>query len=162
MKKSKNQLNEIKLVGISVKTNNAAEMNPDTGKIMPTINKYFSNNINEKISNRKNPGAMYCVYADYEGDHNGEYTYFVGEEVISFDNVDSTLKTHTIPQQKYVKFEVAPGKMPEICINAWKEIWSMDSNSLGGERSFVADFEIYDKTPEAIEKEGFNIYIGIK
>ena len=69
------------LAGITARTSNHAEMNPETAQIGATLYKYISNNLAEKIPNRKKPGITYCVYTEYESDHTGPYTYFVGEEV---------------------------------------------------------------------------------
>ena len=161
MEKSKTELKEIKLVGIKARTSNAREMNPDTALIGANINRYFSNNLGQKIIGRVKPGVTYCVYADYEADENGEYTYFVGEEVSSFDDVDPIFDTHIIPKQTYVKFNVGPGGMPEICINAWQEIWKMTPETLGGKRNYIADFEIYDERAADYTNTALDIYLGI-
>jgi hypothetical protein len=44
MEKTIELLAPIQLVGITARTNNAAEMNPATGKIGPTLQRYFQNN----------------------------------------------------------------------------------------------------------------------
>lgn len=75
------RLQEIKLVGISEKTSNQEEMNPKTAKIGITLERYFKNNLAEKISKRIKPGVTYCVYTNYAADEKGPYTYFVGEAV---------------------------------------------------------------------------------
>ncbi|MFV9898704.1 MAG: GyrI-like domain-containing protein [Rickettsiales endosymbiont of Dermacentor nuttalli] len=64
--------------------------------------------------------------------------------------------------QRYVKFTTSVGKMFEICVNAWKKIWSMTPNKLGGERNYVADFEIYDNRTSDPKNTILDIYIGIK
>jgi predicted transcriptional regulator YdeE len=156
-----NKLPEIKLVGIKVRTNNALEADPMTGKIMPTIQSYFHRSLFEKISDRKKPGTTYCVYTNYESDHTGDYTYFVGEEVTCFDSLCEELTTLTIPSQSYVKFTNGPGVMPDVCIDVWKKIWNMTPEDLGAKRSYVADFEIYDERSCNPLKTTLDIYIGI-
>ena len=84
MKKQTIVLPEIKLIGISIRTNNESEINPDTGKISGLVQRYFHQALYEKIPHRKKPGTTLCVYTDYESDHTGDYTYFIGEEVESF------------------------------------------------------------------------------
>lgn len=76
---------EIKLIGICVRTNNEQESDKMKEKIFPCIQKYFHGALFEKIPNRKKPGTTFCAYTDYESDYTGDYTYFVGEEVSSFD-----------------------------------------------------------------------------
>lgn len=161
MKNEKIELKEIKLVGITARTSNAKEMNPDTALIGATINRYFSNNLGEKILDKVKPFTIYCVYTNYESDENSEYTYFVGAEVGSFEEVDPIFETHIIPKQTYVKFGVGPGSMPEICINAWQEIWQMTPGDLGGKRNYISDFEIYDERAADYKNAALDIYLGI-
>ena len=162
MQNEKINLGEIKLVGITARTNNNAEMNPETAKISATLGRYYEGKLADKIIGRIKPGVTYCVYTDFETDENGEYTYFVGEEVDSFENVDPNFKTLTIPRQDYIKFNVGPGKMPDICIKAWQDIWKMKSDDFGAERSYIADFEIYDERAADISNASFDIYLGMK
>ena len=162
MQKQITRLEEIRLVGITIRTNNANEMNPETGKIGPTVQKYFKHGLAEKIINRKNPGTTFCVYTNYESDVTGEYTYFVGEEVTAFGSMAEGLETLTIPTQNYAKFTNEPGPMPSVCIGMWQNIWAMKSSDLGGDRAYIADFEVYDN--RSIDKNNtiLDIYIGIK
>jgi predicted transcriptional regulator YdeE len=151
----------IQLVGITARTNNAAEMNPTTGKIGPTLQRYFQNNLAEKIKARKKPGTTYCVYTDYESDCNGDYTYFVGEAVSHLDEVDPNLETKLIPAQRTIKFTTGPGPMPTVCIELWQKIWTMTDADLGGTRAYVADFEVYDERSHDPQNTVLDIYIGI-
>lgn len=162
MEKTATTLKEIKLVGISAKTSYSNEINPETAKIGATLGQYHGSGLANKINGRKNPGVTYCVYTEYESDEKGEYTYFVGEEVDSFDNMNESLEKLVIPTQNYSKFAVGPGQMPNVCIDAWMKIWSMNNADLGGERNFIADFEIYDNRASDLSKAVFDIYIGIK
>jgi predicted transcriptional regulator YdeE len=120
-------LPEIKLVGITTRTNNAHlfKVDPRVNKVAAIVQKYFHNGLSEKIDGRKNPGATFCVYTNYESDFNGGYTYFIGEEVASFGVVDKEFEMLTIPVQNYVKFTNQPGPMPAVCIDMWQNIWKM-------------------------------------
>jgi len=162
MKKVNVQLPEIKLVGIKIRTKNSDEMNSETAKIGQTIGNYFENNLSQKIPGRIKPGTTYCAYTEYESDENGEYTYFVGEEVDSFEQIDPMFTSLIIPSSSYTKFECGPGKMPMICINAWKAIWQMRHNDLGGKRAYIADFEIYDERAKDYSNAALDIYIGLQ
>jgi len=51
--------------------------------------------------------------------------------------------------------------MPDVCMNAWKEIWNMSSETLGGQRAYRADFEIYNERAQDHHQVEFDIYIGI-
>lgn len=161
MEKTAAQLPEIKLVGITARTNNAAEFNPATAHIPNTIQQYFQKGLSEKIAHRKQPGTTYCAYTDYESDLNGNYTYFIGEEVDSFDNLPEGLTPLTIPAQTYTKFTNGPAPMPNVCISLWQKIWQMPSSELGGTRSYRADFELYDERAHDQNNTVLDIYIGL-
>ncbi|HJK86174.1 MAG TPA: GyrI-like domain-containing protein [Candidatus Megaira endosymbiont of Nemacystus decipiens] len=161
MKTSNESLSEIKLVGITARISNSLEGNPETAKIGQTIGNYFENNLSQKIAHRVKPGTTYCAYTEYETDENGQYTYFVGEEVNSLDKIPDGFETLIIPASNYTKFECGPGGMPRVCIDAWKEIWGMQEADLGGKRTYIADFEIYDERAKDYGNTILDIYIGV-
>ena len=162
MKKELTNKPEIKLVGLSVRTNNKNEMNPQTAKIGETAGYFWSQNIVAQIPNRKNPGMVLAVYTDYDSNVHGDYTYFIGEEVNSFENIPSGLRQLIIPPAQYQKFIVPAGKMPEVVINAWQQIWNMSADDLGGKRAYKADFEVYDVSKSNPDNTSLDIYIGIE
>jgi len=159
MQKTIIMLPAIKLVGISCRTNNLAEMEPATAKISTTIKKYIA--LSTKIKHDK-PSTTYCVYTNYESDFSGDYTYFIGKEVAEFNNIPAEFDTLTIPAQNYTKFTTEPGSMPMVCIEMWKKIWNMNPEELGGERAYRADFEIYNERANDPQQTILDIYIGIK
>src|SRR5579862_3270002 len=124
MKKEIVNKNEIKLVGLTVRTNNKNEMNPQTSKIGELAGHYWNQNVASRISNRENPGVTLSVYTEYDSNEHGDYTYFIGEEVSSFENIPAALHQLTVPAAKYIKFTTTSGKMPEVVINAWQQIWA--------------------------------------
>lgn len=162
MNKVITHLPEIKLVGITARTSNRAEMNPDTAKIPMTMQQFFGEKMQDRIFNRKNPGKIFAVYTEYESDKDGEYTYFLGEEVISFENIKEDFKTLTISGQTYAKFTSNPGVMPKVVIDMWQDIWEMDAAKLGGKRAYLADFEVYDERSWDPNNAILDIYIGIQ
>lgn len=162
MQKTFAELKEIKLVGITTRTNNAIEYNPSTNTIGGTVQKYFHKGLAEKIKHRKNPGTTFCVYTNYESDENGDYTYFIGEEVNSFEDADNDFETLTIPAQNYAKFTSNSGSMPDVCINMWKDIWKMNESHFGGKRAYIADFEVYDERSQDQNNAILDIYIGVR
>lgn len=153
---------EIKLIGLTARTNNKNEMNPQTSKIGELAGRFWSQNIASQISNRKNPDVTLSIYTEYDSNEHGDYTYFIGEEVSSFDNVPSGLQKLIIPAAKYQKFTTPSGKMPDVVITAWQQIWEMSANDFGGERAYIADFEVYDQRASDPANTSLDIYIGIK
>lgn len=162
MKKELINKPEIKLIGLTARTNNQNEMDPETSEIGKLAGHFWGQNIASQIPNRKNPGATLSIYTDYDSNEHGNYTYFIGEEVNSFENVPSEFQQLTIPAATYQKFTTSSGKMPAVVINAWKEIWKMSSADFGGERAYVADFEVFDQRANDPNNASLDIYIGIK
>lgn len=158
MQETKITFPEIKLVGIKkIRTINEAEFDPKTAQILPTIQKYGQENYPAKIKHRKNPGRTFAIYFEYENDHKGEYSYFIGEEVTAFTDNDN-LEQYTIPSQIYNRFTTESGEMANVIVKAWQEIWQMDDSN----RNYIADFEIYDQRAQDPKNAIADIYIGIK
>jgi predicted transcriptional regulator YdeE len=156
------KLPEIKLVGISIRTNNLAEIDPATGKILGCVQRYFHGQLANQIPNRKKPGTTFCAYTNYESDHTGDYTYFIGEEVTDFGLLPTGFEALSIPTQPYAKFTNGPGPMPQVVREPWFAIWKMSPQELGGTRSYLTDFEIYDERASDHEKIVLDICIGLK
>ena len=163
MKQIITHLPELKLVGITARTNNKHlfESDPATNKVAETVQKYFHGGLPNKILHRQKPGVTYCAYTEYESDFNGDYTYFIGEVVSSFDDLPEGFVAFTIPAQTYVKFTNGPAAMPMVCIEMWQKIWKMDNPTLGGTRGYLADFELYDERASDHQSVTLDIFIGI-
>lgn len=166
MKQTTEQLAEIKVVGISARTNVIDEVNWETGKIFPTLKKYFHQELAKGILGRKKPGTTLCVYTDYKPDQygncKGEFTYLIGEEVDTFEGQPSHLNQVTIPVQTYEKFTCGPAPMPAVVNDPWNKIMHMTPDEFGGEREFLADFELYDERAADHTNIVLDIYIGVK
>lgn len=162
MNKTMQELPEIKLVGITARTSNALEMNPETAKIASTMQMFFGGGMQEQILGRKKPGTVFAVYTDYESDELSGYTYFLGEEVNNFESIGKGFETLTIPTQNYVKFTSTSGKMPAVCIDMWQNIWKMKAADFGGVRAYIADFEVYDERSQNPKHAVLDIYVGLR
>ena len=71
-------VNEKIISGLSIRTRNALEMNPETAQIGKLIQR-FDQNIRV---NFKEGARVYSVYFDYESDVSGEYTMLAGADRI--------------------------------------------------------------------------------
>lgn len=151
----------LKLLGLSAKTSNQKEMDPKTAVIGKTFERFFSEKIGENLPSCCSD-SLFAVYTEYESDFNGSYTYFLGVEVSDFDSVPKMLSTLLIPAQTYTQFTTEPGAFPNVVIKAWENIWKMDKASLGGERAYLADLEIYDARSHNPQQAIIDILIGLK
>lgn len=161
MKSSIIKIPEIKLIGLKAYTSNQGEFDPETAKIGSVIQEYCQKYLNQN-SNIINNSKLYSVYFEYESNHKGKYSYLIGQEVKEFSNLPEELTAYIIPAQTYKIFETNTGIMPHVVIDAWKEIWSMEDNlTIGGDRSYIADFEAYDLNQQDPLNMNAKIYVGM-
>lgn len=148
--------------GLACRTTNVAEMNPKTGKIGPTVQRYFQEGIREKSAYPLHKELTYCLYTDYESDHQGAYTYVIGHGVEAPSDPSQGLCVVEVPPQRYCVFKNGPGLMPQVCIEAWQQIWQMSSQDFGGTRGYKADFEVYRGPLFGKDLTTVSLYIGIE
>jgi predicted transcriptional regulator YdeE len=143
-------LDEVRLIGATLRTSNArgAEIGAFWGRL-------FSEGHFERIPNKASDD-IYGVYTDYESDHLGEYTLFVGSPVTSVDDVPEGMSTLTIAPGRYARF-VLPDATPTSIVAVWTQIWD---SALEPRRAYVADF---DRTYRADDGEmRAETYLGLR
>lgn len=136
--------------GLTIRTDNVTEMNPEKGKIS-ALYQAFNQAMTVDYANGE---RVFGVYYGYESDHTGEFNVLAG---VARNHVsDITLTKIVIPQGKYLMF-TQQGEMPQAVIQAWSDIWQyFSSDEAEYERLFSTDFEYY-KNENKVE-----VYIAIK
>ncbi|MBB5336000.1 GyrI-like domain-containing protein [Pectinatus brassicae] len=152
-----NTIESIMLIGIEETTKNENEIN-GKGKIPKLVQTFYSEMLS-KISNRYENHIL-SVYTDYESDENGYYTYFIGAKVKDLSCIPEGMVGRTIPSSRYAIITSAIGKIPDIVINEWTQIWLDDD--LKKKRSYSTDFELYDQRCSNVDYAQVDIYIAIK
>jgi predicted transcriptional regulator YdeE len=133
--------------GLTTRTKNEDEMNPQTQKIAPLWGRFFT----EIIPTLTPETKSYGVYSNYESDAFGEFDVMVGVD----NTADTELKTVKLAEGDYLCFEVK-GELPQAVIVTWGEVWGYFADENCKEkRAFKTDFELYLSESEA------EIYIGI-
>lgn len=137
--------------GLSIRTDNATEMDPNKGKISALWQGF-----DEAVPvDYKNGERVYGVYFDYESDHSGKFTVLAGFDVAKTPS-NVRLEKVTIPSTKYLVF-THKGEMPQIAIDAWTEVWHyFENESAEYQRVYSTDFEYY---PNGNEIE---VHIAVK
>ena len=148
------------VVGISARTSNAREMTAN-GLIGPIWGRLMQDGLLAKIPNKADSNIV-AVYTDYASDHNGEYTYVLGARVTSDADVPAGMVARHIPGGKYAVFTSEKGPAPKVVPGLWMKINSLPQGSVGTERVYRADFEIYDKRATDPQNLQMDAYIGIK
>jgi predicted transcriptional regulator YdeE len=140
---------EIKISGL--KTTNLNLTSADQSiHISNAWNTYFALNL-------PNPMRTFGVYTDYEKNMN--YSMIIGSEFKNPETLPSKLFSFSIPNGRYAIFTVK-GKMPDAIQKFWGDFWT-HIKSFPFERTFKADFELYDERKVNADPE-VNVYISIK
>src|SRR5579862_4844623 len=118
------------VIGLAVRTNNKAEATGQ-GEIPKLWQRFMQQGTADKIPNRADQDLL-AVYADYESDQTGEYTYLIGSRVTSTTDVPAGLTLKEIPAGSYAILESEKGPAPVVLPKIWQQIWSMSAKDLGG------------------------------
>jgi len=141
------------IYGISTRTKNLNEMNPETAKIGAIWQKFDST---VEVS-YKDGERVYGVYYNYESDANGEFNVMAG-----YAKVNDELDMVKIEKGRYLVFNKVFEPTDEstriqAIIETWGKIWDFFSNENSQyKRIYKTDFEFY-KNQNEIE-----IYISIE
>jgi len=138
------QINEMKIAGIKIITDNQKGIS----LILQLWGQFFNDNIIETIENKIPSTSMYAIYTEYESDENGKYTFLLGAQVEDIKITKPINAFATIPAGKYAVF-IADNK--DKVINVWQYIWQ---HTLA--RNYKTDFEVYDMTTEEVK-----IFVGL-
>ncbi len=146
------EIEEKTIYGISTRTKNSNEMNPETSKIAAIWQK-FDNTVEV---NYKDGERVYGVYYNFESDANGEFDVLAG-----YETSNNKLDTVKIQKGRYLIFNKTFDKTDDntrvqAIIETWGEIWEYFSNeSSQYKRIYKTDFEYYKGMNE------IEIYISI-
>lgn len=146
------EIEEKVIYGISIRTTNANEMNPETAKIGKTWQK-FDNDVTVDYQNGE---RVYGVYFNYESDANGEFDVLAGCE-----KGNNSLDNAVIQKGKYLIFEAKAKKKDDnariqAVIETWGKVWQYFNNEKSEyKRAYQTDFEYYKNQTD------IDIYISI-
>jgi predicted transcriptional regulator YdeE len=130
------------VVGIDVRTSNAAEAEPGKGKIGALWGRFHGEDVLGKIPGKKLPVIPMGVYTDYAGDASGEYRLMAGTAVEAGTTPPAGMATAIVPAGRYLMFE-AEGPMPNVVGETWQAVWSHFSSASAETRAYTVDFELY-------------------
>jgi predicted transcriptional regulator YdeE len=151
---------EFTVIGISVRTSNAKEMSGN-GVIAQQWDRFMKEGLLSGIPNKVDSNIL-AVYTDYESDANGAYTFIIGAKVSSADSVPPGMVAEKVPAGKYAVFISEKGFVGKVVPQTWSRIWAVPRSSLGGNRAYRADFELYDQRAADPHNAEVDIYVGIK
>ncbi|PWY54880.1 transcriptional regulator [Legionella qingyii] len=144
------QIESFTVMGLSERTYNSNEFNPQTAKIPELWQRFYALQIPAKKSN----SLIYGVYSDYESDSNGLYTVTAGIELDDLAIINHFC-TVNVKKGNYLVFKNS-GPMPKAIIETWQAIWLYFETQSNVIRAYETDFEVY------MGQEQCAIYIGVK
>ena len=147
------------IIGIATRTDNAKESTAN-GMIPKQWQKFFSEGIPAKIPSTSGTN-FYAVYSDYASDHNGEYTYVVGQAVKDGAAAPSGMVASRVPAGQYAVFTTEIGPFSKVIPDAWQRIFELEAEGKL-KRAYKTDFEIYDQRAQNPQNGQIDIYIGLK
>jgi predicted transcriptional regulator YdeE len=137
-------------IGLELRTNNE-----ECSLTMPTHQeRFFYENIPAKIPNRID-GNILALYTDYEGDYTKPYSWILGCEVSSLNEIPVGLVGKVIPKSKYAVF-TTQGEFPQGLIAVWQNIWQSNLS-----RSYTSDFELYRSDFDPQKNPEVKVYIAL-
>jgi predicted transcriptional regulator YdeE len=149
------------LLGIAERTNNANEMS-GSGVIGAMWQRVISERIPEKIPNRADKNII-AMYTDYASDAQGDYTFLVGAKVsVASAAIPEGMSEKQVPAMRYAVFTSEKGPVWEVVPKVWQRIWSTPASELGGERAYIADFELYDERATDPKNAVVEVWVGIR
>lgn len=154
------EMKHFTVIGIAARTSNAKEMTPD-GIIGKQWGRLFQEELIGKIPNRADQNVV-AVYTDYDSDHNGEYTYLLGARITSDANVPAGMVAKKIPGGKFAVFTTEKGPAAQVVPAAWMKINSLPKTAVGGDRTYRADYEVYDGRARDPQNLQVDVYVGIR
>lgn len=149
--------NEMKFIGIDVRTSERMESDKSIAQMRSLHKKFVDEKIEATIPNRIDSDLYFAIYTKYERGHAGAYSYILASEVNDLTTVPDGMVALEIPKSQYLVFSTEGGT-PEALANTWKQIRRYVANQAVYQRTYTADFEVYDKSfPDQVD-----VYIAVK
>jgi predicted transcriptional regulator YdeE len=127
-----------KVQGQGVRTCNADEMNPLTGRIPGLWASFFAGPLATQALSQGACG----VYHGYESDYRGSYELLAGVALAEGQAPAEGMAVVEIPAGPYAVFECR-GPIPQAVIAGWGQVWAAFEQPGSPRRSYRADVEQY-------------------
>ena len=143
------------LIGLALKTKTTNENGQSSIDCGGLWQKFTEERYAERIPDKLGDD-IFAVYYNYEGDHTKPFSYFLGCQVKTIDNIPVGMDSLIIPDGKYQAF-TARGKMHDFIDKAWNEICISSF-----ERAYKFDFEVYSVKSRDWNNAEVEILLSVK
>ena len=148
------------VMGIAIRTNNAEQMT-EARPIGKQWERLFKEGVLAAIPNKAD-GNILALYSEYASDKDGQYTYLLGARVTKVDSVPAGMTVKKVAAGKYAVFTSERGPVQKVVVEMWQRVWAMPKSALGGDRSYKADFEVYDQRAQNPADSVVDLYVAVK
>jgi predicted transcriptional regulator YdeE len=148
------------VVGIAVRTSNAEQMTP-ARPIGKQWERLMGEGLLATIPNKAD-GKIVALYSEYASDKDGEYTYLLGARVTKVENLPAGMVAKNVPAGRYAVFTSERGPVQKVVVEMWQRVWATPKNELGGDRTYKADYEVYDQRAQNPTDSVVDLYIAIR
>lgn len=146
------------VVGLQIRTSNAQEASESSiGKLWGRL---AAESLLDRIKHRVD-SHITAVYSDYESDKSGPYTYTLGARVSSGRDIPAGMTAIKISSGDYAMFTAQGGPPPQMTVDLWKHIWSLEKPG-PLHRAYKTDFEVhYNGLKVNPPDTHIDVYIGL-
>jgi predicted transcriptional regulator YdeE len=148
------------VVGIAVRTSNAEQMTA-ARPIGKQWERFFKEAVLAAIPNKAD-GKIVAVYSEYASDKDGEYTYLLGARVTKVESVPAGMTVENVPAGRFAVFTSERGPVEKMVVEMWRRVWETPKNALGGDRTYKADFEVYDQRAQNPGDAVVDLYVAVR
>jgi len=148
------------VVGIAVRTSNR-EQTTSARPIGKQWERLFKEGLLAAIPN-KTDGKIVAVYSEYATDKDGAYTYLLGARVRKVESVPEGMTAKNVPAGRYAVFTSERGPVEKVVVEMWRRVWETPKNALGGDRTYKADFEVYDQRAQNPADSVVDLYVAVR
>ena len=148
------------VVGIAVRTSNAEQMT-EARPIGKQWERLFKEGVLAAIPNKAD-GNILAVYSEYASDKDGEYTYLLGARVTKVEKLPDGMTVKNVPAGRYAVFTSERGPVQKVVVEMWRRVWETPKSALGGDRTYRADFELYDQRAQNPADAVVDLYVAVR
>jgi predicted transcriptional regulator YdeE len=154
------QQEEFTVIGIAVRTSNAEQMT-EARPIGKQWERLFKEGVLTAIPNKADANIM-ALYTEYASDKDGAYTYVLGARVTKVESVPAGMVAKKVPAGHFAVFTSERGPVQKVVVEMWQRVWATPKSALGGDRTYKADFEIYDQRAQNPADSVVDLYVSVK
>ena len=86
----------------------------------------------------------------------------LGARVTKVESVPAGMVAKNVPAGRYAMFTSERGPVQTVVVGMWRRVWVTPKSALGGDRTYKADFEVYDQRAQNPADSVVDLYIAVR